>query len=146
DGKKQTEDMAKDSAMYSSAGTHNPKNIGTTAITGLLVEFKGAAPGKAVLPANRPGIQLKTVAEGADGTADMSTAGPECADPAGTKHDFDQVVIALAPSTTMSLAIDGKPAKTTWKRGDAQFIGRGVAHEAKNTSGKPVDMMIVAIK
>ena len=46
----------------------------------------------------------------------------------------------------MSLAIDGKPVKTTWKRGDAQFIGRGVAHEAKNTGGKPVDMMIVAIK
>jgi hypothetical protein len=145
DGKKQTEDMAKDSAMYTPAGTHNPKNIGTVPITGLLVEFKGAAAGKAVLPANRPGIQLKSVAEGPYGTAYMSTAGLDFAEPAGTKHDFDQVVIALAP-TTMSLAIDGKPAKTTWKRGDAQFIGRGVAHEAKNTGGKPVDMMIIAIK
>ena len=75
----------------------------------------------------------------------MSTAGPDFAEPAGTKHDFDQVVIALAPAT-LSLAIDGKPAKTTWKRGDAQFIGRGVAHESKNTGGKPADMMIVAIK
>lgn len=145
DGKKQTQDMAKDSAMYTPAGTHNPKNIGTSAITGLLVEFKGAAPGKAVFPTNRPGIQLKSVAEGAYGTAFMSTAGPDFAEPAGTKHDFDQVVIALAP-TTLSLAIDGKPAKTTWKRGDAQFIGRGVAHESKNTGGKPADMMIVAIK
>jgi quercetin dioxygenase-like cupin family protein len=146
DGKKQTEDMAKDAAMYTPAGTHNPKNIGTGAVTGLLIEFKGAAPGKAVLPATRQGIQLKSVAEGAYGTAYMSTAGPDFAEPAGTKHDFDQVVIALAPSTTMSLAIDGKPAKTTWKRGDAQFIGRGVAHESKNTGGKPIDMMIVAIK
>jgi quercetin dioxygenase-like cupin family protein len=36
--------------------------------------------------------------------------------------------------------------KTSWARGDVQFIGRGVAHAAKNTDGKPVDMMIVAIK
>jgi len=145
DGTKQTQDMANDSAMYSSPGTHNPKNIGTTPITGILVEFKGTAPGKAVLPANRPGLQLKTVAEGAYGSAYLTTAGPDFAEPAGTKHDFDQVVIAMAPGT-MSLAIAGKPAKTTWKRGDVEFIGRGVAHESKNTSGKPIDMMIVAIK
>ena len=146
DGTKQTQDMEKDTAMYSSPGNHNPKNIGTGPITGLLVEFKGAAPGKAVLPTSRPGIQIKPVAEGAYGTAYLSTAAPDFAEPAGSKHDFDQVVIALAPSTALSLSIDGKPAKTTWKRGDAQFIGRGVAHESKNTSGKPVDMMIIAIK
>ena len=46
----------------------------------------------------------------------------------------------------MSLSIDGKPAKTTWARGDVQFIGRGVAHESKNTGGKPVEMVIIAIK
>jgi quercetin dioxygenase-like cupin family protein len=45
----------------------------------------------------------------------------------------------------MSLAIDGKPAKSTWARGDAQFIGRGVPHEAK-ASAKSGDMIIVAIK
>jgi oxalate decarboxylase/phosphoglucose isomerase-like protein (cupin superfamily) len=31
-------------------------------------------------------------------------------------------------------------------RGDAQFIGRGVAHDSKNTGGKPIDFVIVAIK
>jgi hypothetical protein len=46
----------------------------------------------------------------------------------------------------MSLAIDGKPVKTTQTRGDVQFIGRGTPHEAKNISGKPVDFVIVAIK
>jgi oxalate decarboxylase/phosphoglucose isomerase-like protein (cupin superfamily) len=46
----------------------------------------------------------------------------------------------------MSVAIDGKPAKTKWARGDVQFIDRGVAHESKNTGGKPVDFVIVAIK
>ena len=67
------------------------------------------------------------------------------AEPAGSKHDFDQVVIALG-SSPLSLSIDGKPPKTTWARGDVQFIGRGVPHEAKNTSSKPVDFVIVAIK
>ena len=55
------------------------------------------------------------------------------------------IVIALG-AAQMSLSIDGKPAKTTWARGDAVFVGRGVAHEAKNTGGKPVDFVIVAIK
>src|SRR5215467_9856100 len=79
DGKKQTQEMAKDAAVYGTAGTHNPKNIGTTPMSALLVEFKGAAPGKAVLPANRPGMQLKSVAEGPYGNAYMSTAGPDFA-------------------------------------------------------------------
>ena len=74
-----------------------------------------------------------------------STASASFAEPAGTKHDFDQVVIALGP-TPLSLSIDGKPAKTTWKRGEAVFIGRGVAHESKNTGGKPADVVLVAVK
>ncbi len=145
DGKTQSEDMAKDSAQYSPAGKHNPKNVGTTPVHAILVEFKGAAPGHAALPANRPGMQLKTLAEGPRGSAYLSTAGPDFSEPAGSKHDFDQVVIALG-AAPLSLSIDGKPAKTTWKRGDTQFIGRGVAHEAKNTGGKASDMVIVAIK
>ena len=145
DGKTQSEDMAKDSARYSAAGKHNPKNVGTTPLHAILVEFKGTAPGHAALPANRPGLQLKTLAEGPRGSAYLSTAGPDFSEPAGTKHDFDQVVIALG-AAPLSLSIDGKPAKTAWKRGDTEFIGRGVAHEAKNTGGKPSDMVIVAIK
>jgi oxalate decarboxylase/phosphoglucose isomerase-like protein (cupin superfamily) len=73
------------------------------------------------------------------------TAEPTFQEPAGSKHEFDQIVIALS-SGQMMLSIDGKPAKTAWKRGDAQFIPRGVAHESKNTGGKPFDFVIVAIK
>jgi oxalate decarboxylase/phosphoglucose isomerase-like protein (cupin superfamily) len=54
-------------------------------------------------------------------------------------------VIALGPAQ-ISLAIDGKAPKTTWARGDVEFIGRGVAHETKNAGGKPVDFVIVVIK
>ena len=146
DGKTQTESMAKDSAQYSPAGKHNPHNVGTTPVHAILVEFIGAAPGRATLPASRPGLQLKTLAEGPRGSAFLSTASPDFSEPAGSKHDFDQVVIALG-AAPLSLSIDGKPAKTSWKRGDVQFIGRGVAHESKNTGGKASsDMIIVAIK
>lgn len=145
DGKFTDADMAKDSAMYNAAGKHNPTNTGTAAMRALLVEFKGAAPGKAVLPASRPGMTLNMLAEGPRAIAYKSTATANFAEPAGTKHDFDQVVIALG-AAQMSLAIAGKPARTTWARGDFEFIGRGVAHESKNTGGKPVDMIIVAIK
>jgi mannose-6-phosphate isomerase-like protein (cupin superfamily) len=145
DGKTQTESMAKDSAQYAPAGSHNPHNVGATPVRAILVEFKGAAPGHATLPATRPGMALKPIAEGPRGTAYAATAAADFSEPAGTKHDFDQVVIALGPST-MSLAIDGKPARTAWKRGDVEFVGRGVPHQAKNTGGKPVEMIVVAIK
>jgi mannose-6-phosphate isomerase-like protein (cupin superfamily) len=88
---------------------------------------------------------MKPIAECARATAYRAIADAKFSEPAGTKHDYDQVVIALG-SAQMSLAIDGKPAKTSWARGEVQFIGRGVAHEAKNTGGKPVDFIIVSIK
>jgi quercetin dioxygenase-like cupin family protein len=145
DGKTQDNDLANEAAQYTPAGTHNPTNVGTGPVDALLVEFKTAAPGKAALPASRPGMELKVLAEGPRATAYRSTASATFAEAPGSKHDFDQVVIALGPSQ-MSLSVDGKPVKTSWARGDVQFIGRGVAHEAKNTGGKPVDMVIVAIK
>jgi beta-alanine degradation protein BauB len=145
DGKSEDNDLANEAAQYTPAGTHNPANVGTGPVDALLIEFKTAAPGKAALPASRPGMDLKVLAEGPRAMAYRSTASATFAEPAGSKHDFDQVVIALGP-TQLSLLIDGKPAKTSWARGDVQFVGRGVAHEAKNTGGKPVDMVIVAIK
>jgi quercetin dioxygenase-like cupin family protein len=144
DGKFTDQDMANESATCSPAGTHSPTNMGTAALRGILVEFKGPI-GKATLPANRDGLAMKVIAECPRAAATRSTADPKFSEPAGTKHAYDQVVIALGPGQ-MSLAIDGKPAKTTWARGDVQFIGRGVAHEAKNTGGKPVDFVIVSIR
>jgi quercetin dioxygenase-like cupin family protein len=145
DGKTQDSDLANETAMYMPAATHSPTNVGTGPVDALLVEFRTAAPGKAALPASREGMTLKVLAEGPRATAYRSTASGTFAEPAGSKHDFDQVVIALGPSP-LSLSIDGKPAKTTWARGDVQFIGRGIAHEARNTGGKPADMVIVVIK
>jgi quercetin dioxygenase-like cupin family protein len=145
DGKTQDSDMANESAMYIPAGVHTPANIGKNAVNAIVVEFKAAKPGTATLPDTRTGLGMKTLAEGARAVAYRITAAADFAEPAGSKHDYDQIVIALGP-TQMSLSIDGKPAKTTWARGDVQFIGRGTAHESKNTGGKPVDFIMVAIK
>jgi quercetin dioxygenase-like cupin family protein len=145
DGKSTDSELASESATYMPAGTHSPSNVGAGRVDALLVEFKSAAPGKAALPTSRPGMMSKALAEGPRAIAYRSTADPTFQEPAGSKHEYDQVVIALGAGQ-MSLAIDGKPAKTTWTRGDAVFVERGVAHESKNASGKPVDFIIVAIK
>jgi len=145
DGKSIESDLASESATYMPAGDHSPSNIGTGPVDALLVEFKTAGPGKAALPASRTGMAMKVLAESPRAMAYRTTADPTFEEPAGSKHDYDQIVIALG-SGQMSLSVDGKPAKTSWVRGDTQFIGRGVPHAAKNISGKPLDMVIVAIK
>ena len=137
--------MAAGSAMYTPAVKHTPENIGKGRIDGILVEFKTPAAGKATLPTTRPNMAMKVLAEGPRASAFHMTADASFQEPAGSKHDYDQVVIALGP-TKMSLAVDGKPAKTEWARGDVQFIGRGVPHESKNAGGKPAEYIIVAIK
>jgi quercetin dioxygenase-like cupin family protein len=145
DGKTEERELPKDSAMYTPAGTHLPSNIGKTTMDAILVEFKAPQPGTATIPTSMQNRQIKVLADSPRGSAMLVTLDPSFNEPAGTKHDFDQVVIALGP-TQSSLAIDGKPAKTTWKRGDVSFIGRGVAHESKVTGSKPQDIVIVAVK
>jgi hypothetical protein len=56
-------------------------------------------------------------------------------------HAYVRVVIAPGP-TQLSFSFDGTSAKTSWARGDVPFVGRGVAREARNTGGKPVDMPV----
>jgi quercetin dioxygenase-like cupin family protein len=145
DGKTQDEARAKETAMYTPAGKHNPSNTGTGKLEVVLVEFKTAGAGTATLPTSRPDMTMKMLAESPRGIVYRVSTGGSFSESAGTKHDYDQVVIALGPSP-IELSLDGKPAKTTWARGDAVFIGRGVPHEAKNPSGKPVDFIIVAIR
>jgi beta-alanine degradation protein BauB len=145
DGKSSDENMASESAMYSPAGSHLPTNIGKTPVDAILVEFKTPSPGSATIPTSREAMTIKVLAEGPRAVAYRTTATPTFQEAAGTKHDYDQVVIALS-AAKMSLALDGKPARTEWKRGDVQFIGRGTPHESKNTTGKPIDFIIVAIK
>jgi mannose-6-phosphate isomerase-like protein (cupin superfamily) len=69
-------------------------------------------------------------------TAYRATTEPDFHEPAGTIHDYDQIVIALGTGS-VSVDVEGR-TKRGWKRGDVLFIGRGMKHETKNTSGKPL--------
>lgn len=144
DGKPETLDMASETASYVPAGAHESANAGSAPLDALVIELK-AAPGKAEIPTSREGMDVKILAEGPKAVAYRVTANPSFQEPAGTKHEYAQVIIALEPSQ-VSLSIDGKLAKTSWARGDVQFIGRGVPHESKNTGGKPVNYILVAIR
>jgi oxalate decarboxylase/phosphoglucose isomerase-like protein (cupin superfamily) len=88
---------------------------------------------------------MKVLAEGPGAVAYRSTLAPDFHEAAGSTHEFDQVVIALGAADLM-LAVEGRPTVNKWQRGDVQFIGRGQKHEAKNGSGKPVDIIIVGLK
>ena len=145
DGKSEEVDMPSESATYSAAATHTPSNVGKTKIDGILVEFKSPKPGTAALPATRDGLGMKVLAEGPRAVAARMTAEPTFHEAPGSKHDYDQVVIALG-AAKMSLTIDGQKPKTSWTRGDVAFIGRGVAHEARNVGGTPVEFIVISIK
>lgn len=144
DGKSQDQRIAAESAYYSPAGVHSTTNTASAGLNVLIVEFKAPKPGKAALPA-RPGLDMKVLAEGPRALAYRTTAAADFYEEPGTKHEFDQLVVGLGPAQ-LTLALEGKPSRTTWRRGDVVFVGRGVAHESRNTGGKPADFIIVAIR
>jgi beta-alanine degradation protein BauB len=144
DGKSQPVDMKAGQALWSGPQKHMGVNTGSSPLEAIVVELKGSAAPKATLPASRPNTSMTKLAESPRADAFRITADPAFKEAPGTTHDYDQVVIALAPST-FSIEVGGK-STTTWKRGDAVFIGRGQPHQSQNTSGKPQDFVIVGIK
>jgi quercetin dioxygenase-like cupin family protein len=144
DGKPVETTSKKGDALYVEAGKHAGENTGKGALEAIIVELKGAA-GTASLPAARAGLGATTLVDNARVRVVRATAEPTFVEPAGSKHDYDQVVIPLGATTGMSVSVDGK-TKTDWKSGEALFIGRGVGHESRNTSGKPIEFVIVSIK
>lgn len=134
----------KGEALYVEAGKHAGENIGKGPLEAIIVELKGTA-GTAVLPPARSGLDATTLLDNARVRVVRATAEPTFVEPAGSKHDYDQVVIPLAATTGMSVTVDGR-TKSEWKSGEVLFIGRGVGHESKNTGGKPIEFVIVAVK
>ena len=142
-GKPAESTLKKGEALSVGAGKHAGENIGKGPLEAIIVEFKGA-PGTAAVPESRAGMNAATLVDNARTKVVRVSADATFAEPAGSTHDYDQVVIPLG-TAGMSLTVGGK-TKSAWKIGDAEFIGRGVAHESKNTSGKPVEFVIVAVK
>jgi quercetin dioxygenase-like cupin family protein len=131
-----------DGATLAPAGSHASANAGAGAVSGIIVEMKGA-PGTATLPATRPGQTATTLAEDARVRVSRVTIAPAFAEPAGTTHEYDQVVITLAPAD-IALTLEGKTT-AQWTRGDVRLIGRGVAHQSKGGKA-PADVVIVAVR
>ena len=145
DGKSEEAGLTADQAMWSPAGRHSGESLGKTAVQAIVVELKGTKPAAGTIPTDRAEMKITPLFDNPRAMAYRASTGPKFHEPAGSTHDFDQVVIALGDSDGMSVDVEGK-AKTQWKRGDALFIGRGMKHESRNTSGKPLDVIIVAIK
>lgn len=145
DGQSQRMQLANVAALYMTAGAHRPSSVGAKPVEGILVEFKTPAPGRAALPTSRPNMTMKALAIGPRAVAYQVSSTAAFAEPPGSTHDFDQVVIAL-DALPLSLAMEGKPARTTWAYGDVVFVGRGVPHEAKNLRGKSGSTVNVLIK
>ena len=144
DGKSTDSELKADQAMWSPAGKHRGENIGSGAVEVIVVELKGKKAPSATIPTSRENMKITPFFDNPRATAYRATTEPDFHEPAGTTHDYDQVVIALG-SGSVSVNVEGK-TKHEWKRGDVLFIGRGMKHESKNTSGKPLDVILVAIK
>ena len=145
DGKSEEAGLKADQAMWSPGGRHSGENLEKTPVQVVLVELKGTKAPTATIPTNRPDMKIVPLFDNSRAMAYRATTGPNFHEPAGSTHDFDQVVIALGDSDAMSVDVEGK-AKTQWKRGDVLFIGRGMKHESRNSGVKPLDVIIVAIK
>lgn len=142
DGKTVDVVMKADDVSLMPAGTHAGANAGTGPVDVVIVEMKGA-PGSATLPATRPGMKTTTVLDDARVKAVRASFEPTFHEAAGSTHEYDQVVVMLAPGD-VALTMDGKTT-SSWKRGDVRLIGRGVAHETH--AGKMAgDVLIIAIK
>lgn len=144
DGKSQSMDSKPGEAMWFGPQKHMGLNTGKVPLEAVVVELKGSAAPTATLPAARPNITMTKLAESPRAEAFRIVADPAFKEAPKTTHDYDQVVIALAPST-LSIEVGGK-TKNSWKRGDALFIGRGEPHQAQNTTGTSEAFVIVAIK
>jgi quercetin dioxygenase-like cupin family protein len=145
DGKPVDSALKVDQAMWAPAEKHMGENLEKSPVEVILVELKGAKSGTATIPTNRPDMTITPFFDNPRVMAYKAVTGPKFHEPAGSTHDFDQVVIALQDSNAVSVNVEGK-AKNEWKRGDALFIGRGMKHESKNTGAKPLDVIVVAIK
>jgi beta-alanine degradation protein BauB len=143
DGKAEEAALKADQAMWSPAGKHSGENIGPP-VEVLLIELKAAKAPTGKVSTARPEMKITPFFDNPRVMAYKATVSPNFHEPAGSTHDYDQVVIALGTGD-VSVDVEGK-VKSQWKRGEVLFIGRGMKHESKNTSAKPLDIITVGIK
>ena len=133
-------------AMAMPATKHQPANIGTAAMEAVVVEVKPGVPtpapvAGAVPPVSGDKITRTPIVSGPHGEAVLlkSEAGYE--EPAGSKHDYDAVVVPMTDSGA-ALTMGGKTV--TMKKGQAYLISRGAAHSVK--APKAVETVVIYVK
>jgi quercetin dioxygenase-like cupin family protein len=132
-------------AMADPAVKHLPENIGAAAMEVILVEVKPGAPrpapvAGAVPPPAGGKITRTQIVSGPHGEVALLKAQPGYEEPAGSKHDYDAVVVPMTDSGA-TLAMGGKTV--TMKKGQAYLIPRGAEHGVKaNADGETVVVYI----
>ena len=93
-------------AMWSPAGKHRGENTGTGPIEAVIVELKGNKAPTATIPTSRADVTITPAFDNprAAGSRPLLSRIFTRAD---TTHEFDQVVVALAPAD-ISLNVEGK--------------------------------------
>ena len=122
--------------MVDKAAKHLPENLGSAAMSVIVVEVKPgakapAAVAGAVPPPAGAGVTRTQLVSGPHGEAVLMKTEASFEEPAGSVHDYDAVVVPMTDSAA-TLTIGGKAV--TMKKGDAYLISRGAAHAVKSTA------------
>jgi mannose-6-phosphate isomerase-like protein (cupin superfamily) len=123
-------------AMVDAAVKHQPENLGAAKMEAIIVEVKpgvSAPPpvAGAVPPVSGDKISRTPIVSGPHGEAVLLKSEPGYEEPAGSKHDYDAVVVPMTDAGA-ALTMGGKTV--TMKKGQAYLISRGAAHSVKATA------------
>jgi hypothetical protein len=131
--------------LVGAAGKHQPENLGG-AMEAFVVEVKPGAPRPAPVAGAVPAptgakITRTPIASSPHGDVALMKAQPGYEEPAGSKHDYDAVVVPMVDAGT-TLTMGGKTV--TMKKGQAYLIPRGAEHGVKATAAG--ETVVVYIK
>lgn len=145
DGKATEVPLKAEEAIWTPAEKHMGENLEKNAAEVILVELKPSKGPAATIPTNRAEMKITPFLDNPRVMAYRATTSPKFQEAAGSTHDFDQVIVALQDTDAVAVSVEGK-VKSSWKRGDVLFIGRGIKHESKNNGSKSADVIVVAVK
>ena len=131
-------------AMAAEATKHKPENLGA-AFKAFVIEVKPGAPvpeavAGAVPAPSGPKVSRTTLASGPHGEVVRTKLEAGYEEAAGSKHEYDAVVVPMMGEATLTL--DGKTV--AMKKGQAYLIPRGSAHSVKAAAA--AESVVVFVK
>jgi len=130
--------------MVGEATKHKPENLGA-AFKAYVIEVKPGAPAPAPVAGAVPAptgakMSRTTIVSGPHGEAVRNKVEAGYEEPAGSKHEYDAVVVPMTDGAA-TMTLDGKTM--AMKKGEAYLIGRGVSHSVKATA--PAESVVIYI-